>query len=116
VIDNLFSNNSVFSAGTADWDSPLLPEPNRMPFLAVAIFAFMLLGFLGIRYNWANTLLGPANVDDAKQESLLTAEDKPTDQRKTFHYDAKPPKKIAVSGTSRDTSRRSDRPRRVNHR
>jgi len=116
VIDNLFSNNSVFSAGTENWDSPLLPEPNRMPFLAVAIFAFMLLGFLGIRYNWAETLLGPANVDAAKQESVLTAEDKPTDQRKTFHYDAKPPKKSAVSGTSRDTSRRNDRPRRVNHR
>jgi serine/threonine protein kinase len=116
VIDNLFSNNSVFSAGTENWDSPLLPEPNRMPFLAVAIFAFMLLGFLGIRYNWADTLLGPANVDAAKQESLLTAEDKPTDQRKIYHYDAKPPKKIAVSGSSRDTSRRNDRPRRVNHR
>jgi hypothetical protein len=47
---------------------------------------------------------------------VLTAEDKPIDQRKTYHYDAKPPKKIAVSGTSRDTSRRSERPRRVNHR
>src|SRR3954465_8661840 len=28
MIDNLFSNNSVFSAGTENWDSPLLPEPN----------------------------------------------------------------------------------------
>jgi serine/threonine protein kinase len=116
VIDNLFSNNSVFSATAPNWDSPLLPEPNRMPFLAVAIFAFMLLGFLGIRYNWADTLLGPANIDSAKQESVLTAEDKPTDQRKTYHYDAKPPKKIAVSGTSRDNPRRGERPRRVNHR
>lgn len=116
VIDTLFTNNSVFSAEPPNWDSPLLPEPNRMPFLAVAIFAFMLLGFLGIRYNWADMLLGPANVDSAKQESMLTAEDKPTDQRKTYHYDAKPPKKIAVSGTSRDTSRRNERPRRVNHR
>lgn len=115
VIDNLFSNNSVFSASAPNWESPLLPEPNRMPFLAVAIFAFMLLGFLGIRYNWADTLLGPAHVDDAKQESMLTAGDKPLDQRRTYTYDAKPPKKTAVSGTSRD-SRRNDRPRRVNHR
>jgi serine/threonine protein kinase len=116
VIDNLFSHNSVFSAAAPNWDSPLLPEPNRMPFLAVAIFAFILLGFLGIRYNWAEALLGPANIDSAKQESLLTAEDKPIDQRKIYHYDAKPPKKIAVSGTSRDSSRRNERPRRVNHR
>jgi serine/threonine protein kinase len=116
VIDTLFSTNSVFSAESANWDSPLLPEPNRMPFLAVAIFAFMLLGFLGIRYNWADTLLGPANVDAAKQQSMLTAEDKPLDQRRTYTYDAKPPKKTTVSGASRDSSRRNDRPRRVNHR
>jgi serine/threonine protein kinase len=116
VIDTLFSNNSVFSVEPSNFQSPLLPEPNRMPFLAVAIFAFMLLGFLGIRYDWADTLLGPANSDTAKQESVLTAEDKPLDQRKTYHYDAKPPKKIAVSGASRDTSRRNERPRRVNHR
>jgi hypothetical protein len=93
-----------------------LPEPNRMPFLTVAIFAFMLLGFLGIRYNWADTILGPANIDAAKQESMLTAGDKPLDQRRTYTYDAKPPKKNAVSGTSRDSSRRNDRPRRVNRR
>jgi hypothetical protein len=76
----------------------------------------MLLGFLGIRYNWAETLLGPANLDSAKQESVLTAADKPSEQRRTDRYDAKPPKKIAVSGTSRDASRRNERPRRVNHR
>jgi serine/threonine protein kinase len=117
VIDTLFSNNSVFSVESSSFQSPLLPEPNRMPFLAVAIFAFMLLGFLGIRYDWADTLLGPANIDTAKQESVLTAEDKPSDQRKTtYHYDARPPKKIAVSATSRDSSHRGERPRRVNHR
>lgn len=112
VIDTVFSHNSVFNAESAYFPSPLLPEPNRMPFLAVAIFAFMLLGVLGVRYNWAETLLGPGNVDAAKQESALTAEEKPSDQRKVFHYDAKPPKKIAVSGTARDTSHRTDKPRR----
>ena len=116
VIDTVFSHNSVFNSEPASFQSPLLPEPNRVPFLAVAIFAFMLLGFLGLRYNWAETLLGPANVDAAKQESVLTAEDKPTDQRKVYHYDAKPPKRIAVSATSRDTSRRNDKPRRGNRR
>jgi hypothetical protein len=83
-----------------------------MPFLAVAIFAFMLLGVLGVRYNWADTLLGPGNVDAAKQESVLTADDKPIGERKVYHYDAKPPKKIAVSGAARDASRRTDKPRR----
>jgi serine/threonine protein kinase len=112
VIDTLFTHNSVFNAESPGFQTPLLPEPNRMPFLAVAIFAFMLLGFLGIRYNWAETLLGSANVDAAKQESLLTAEDKPMDQRKVYHYDARPPKKIAVSSAARDSSRRNERPRR----
>jgi hypothetical protein len=56
--------------------------------------------------------LGPANVDAARQESVLTAEDKPAEQRKVFHYDAKPPKKIAVSANPRDTSRRNDKPKR----
>lgn len=116
VIDNLFSNNSVFTGPVPEFSSPLLPEPNRMPFLAVAIFAFMLLGFLGIRYDWADALLG-SHVDDAKQESVLTADDKPLDQRKTYHYDAKPPKRIAVSSASHDSSwRRNERPRRGSHR
>jgi serine/threonine protein kinase len=116
VIDTLFTNNSVFSAESANWDSPLLPEPNRMPFLAVAIFAFMLLGFLGIRYNWADMLLGSANADAAKQESMLTAGDKPLDQRRTYTYDAKPAKKTGVSGTPRTSPRRNEREKRVNHR
>jgi serine/threonine protein kinase len=115
VIDTVFTTNSVFSAESYSFPSPLLPEPNRMPFLAVAIFAFMLLGFLGIRYDWANTLLGQ-NLDDAKQESMLAAEDKPLDQRKTYHYDTKPPKRIAVSSTSRDNPRRNDKPKRGNRR
>lgn len=112
VIDTLFTTNSVFSAESSSFQSPLLPEPNRMPFLAVAIFAFLLLGFLGIRYDWANAILGQ-NIDDAKQESILTAEEKPLDQRKTYHYDARPPKRI---GTSRDNSRRNDKPKRGNRR
>jgi len=115
VIDNLFSTNSVFSAESYSFQSPLLPEPNRMPFLATAIFAFMLLGFLGIRYNWADTLLGP-HVDDAKQESMLTAGDKPLDQRRTFTFDANPSKKTGVSSSSRPSSRRNERDKRVNHR
>jgi len=115
VIDTLFTTNSVFSADSSHFQSPLLPEPNRMPLLAVAIFAFMLIGFLGIRYDWANTLLGQ-DLDAAKQESMLTAEDKPLDQRKTYHYDARPPKRIAVSSTSRDNSRRNDKPKRGNRR
>src|SRR5439155_11813874 len=82
VIDTLFSHNSVFNASPANFRSPLLPEPNRVPFLAAAIFAFMLLGFLVLRYNWAATLLGPADVDAAKQESVLTAEDKANERRK----------------------------------
>jgi serine/threonine protein kinase len=115
VIDNLFSTNSVFSTESAHFQSPLLPEPNRMPFLAVAIFAFLLLGFLGIRYDWANTLLGPEHIDDAKQESMLSENDKPLDQRKTYHYDAKP-KKIAVSAASHEVARHNEKPKHTNHR
>lgn len=115
IIDNLFSTNSVFSAGSsAGFQSPLLPEPNRMPFLAVAIFAFMLIGFLGIRYDWADSLLGSANVDAAKQESMLTAGDKPLDQRRTYTYDAKPSKKVNTSGGYRPAPRHNEK--RVNHR
>ena len=116
VIDTLFSNNSIFSAESATFQSVLLPEPNRMPFLAVAIFTFMLVGFLGIRYDWAETLLGSANVDEAKQESMLTAGDKPVAPRRTFTVDAKPPSKIAVNGTSRDNSRRNDKAKHSSHR
>src|SRR5215831_11687896 len=116
VIDTLFNNNSVFSVESGHWQSPLLPEPNRMPFLAVAIFAFMLIGLMGIRYDWADTLLG-AHADDAKQESMLSENDKALDQRKTtYRYDAKPPKKIAVSGSSRDIVHHNDKPRHGNHR
>jgi serine/threonine protein kinase len=113
VIDNFFSTNSVFSGESSSFPSPLLPEPNRMPFLACAIFAFMLIGFLGVRYDWADTLLG-THVDDAKQESVLTAGDKPLDQRRTYTYDAKPSKKTGVSGGSRPAPRRNEK--RVNHR
>ena len=116
VIDTLFSNNSIFGAESASFQSVLLPEPNRMPFLAVAIFTFIFVGFLGIRYDWAETLLGSANVDEAKQESMLTAGDKPVAPRRTFNYDAKPPKKIAVNGTSRDNSRRNDKAKHSSHR
>jgi serine/threonine protein kinase len=112
VIDTLFTNNSVFSADSASLQSALLPEPNRMPFLAVTIFAFMLLGFLGIRYDWASTLLGADHLDDAKQESMLTAGDKPLDQR----YDAKPSRKTAVPGAAHVSPRRIEREKRVNHR
>ena len=101
----------MFNADSASLQSALLPEPNRMPFLAVAIFAFMLLGFLGIRYDWASTLLGSDHLDDAKQESMLTAGDKPLDQR----YDAKPSRKTAVSG-AHVAPRRNEREKRVNHR
>jgi serine/threonine protein kinase len=115
IIDNLFSTNSVFNAESSTFQSPLLPEPNRMPFLAVAIFAFLLIGFMGIRYDWADTLLGQ-HVDDVKQESMLTAGDKPLEQRRTDTYDAKPAKKIGVSGNSRPSPRRNEREKRVNHR
>ena len=87
-----------------------------MPFLAVAIFAFMFIGFLGIRYDWADTLLGAGNADDAKQESMLTAGDKPLDQRRTYTYDAKPPKKTGSAGASHSSPRRNEREKRVNHR
>jgi len=100
IIDNLFSTNSVFSVESASFQSPLLPEPNRMPFLTVAIFAFLLLGFLGIRYDWADTLLGSGHIDEVKQESMLTENDKPLDQRKT----------------SRDLAHRNDKPKRNSHR
>ncbi len=116
VIDTLFNNNSVFSDESASFQSPLLPEPNRMPFLAVAIFAFMLIGFLGIRYDWADTLLGAGHVDDAKQESMLTAGDKPLEQRRTYTYYAKPSKRTGVNASSHNPPRRTDREKRVNHR
>ncbi len=115
VIDTVVAHNSIFNQqSSSDCASPLLPEPNRMPFLAVAIFAFMMIGFLGIRYDWANALLGPEHTDSAKQDSMLTENDKPPEQRKIIHYDAKPPKRIAVNNTP--PSRRNERERRVNHR
>jgi serine/threonine protein kinase len=76
VIDNLFDNNSIFKVEQADW---LLPEPSRMPLCAVAIFAVLLLFFVGFRYDAADWLLGDTS-DSAKKESMFTASDKPSDQ------------------------------------
>jgi serine/threonine protein kinase len=105
VVDNFFKHNSVFQPEEkADW---LLPEPSRAPVFAVAIFAFMILSFVGIHYNVGEWLL--SDSDDAKKESLLTASEKPIDQRKTYRSDPRSIRKSAIAGLSRDSSRRSAR-------
>jgi serine/threonine protein kinase len=111
VVDNFFKHNSVFQpVEKADW---LLPEPSRAPVFAVAIFAFMILSFVGIHYNVGEWLL--SDSDDAKKESLLTASEKPLDQRKTYRSNTQSLKKSVMAGMSRDTSRHGGS-RRTNRR
>ena len=113
VVDNFFKHNSVFQPEEkVDW---LLPEPSRAPVFAVAIFAFMILSFVGIHYNVGEWLLGDS-ADDSKKESLLTASEKPLDQRKTYRSNTQSVKKSVLAGMSRDPSRRSERARRTNRR
>src|SRR5262249_25937793 len=111
VFDNVFNNNSVFDVEKPDW---LLPEPSRAPAFAVAIFAFMLLSFIGVRYDFAERLLGlgDAAADEAKQESVLAASDKPLDRRKTYRATGRAFKKGIVAGMSHESSRRNDKSRR----
>jgi serine/threonine protein kinase len=113
VIDNLFINNSVFQAeeqpAEADW---LLPPPSRMPTFAVAIFAFMLLAFVGVRYDVAGWLFN--DTDQAKQESDISASDKPLDQSKPYRFDSKTNRRSTLAGIWRDPSRRIEKGRRGN--
>jgi len=112
VFENVFNNNSVFDLEKPDW---LLPEPSRAPAFAVAIFAFMLLSFIGVRYDFAEKLLGLGEgSDEAKQESVLAASDKPLNRRKIYGSLGKPFKKGVVAGMSHESSRRNDRSRRSN--
>jgi serine/threonine protein kinase len=111
VVDNVFKHNSVFQS--AEKTDGLLPEPSRAPAFAVAIFAFMILSFVGLRYNVGEWLLGDS-TDEAKKESMLTASEKPLEQRKTYRSDPKSVKRSVSAGISRDSSRRSERPRRAN--
>jgi len=113
VVDNVFKHNSVFQA--AEKADGLLPEPSRAPAFAVAIFAFMLLSFVGIRYNVGEWLLGDS-ADEAKKESVLTASEKPPEQSKTYRSDNRSIKRSASARMSRETPRRNERPRRVNRR
>jgi len=108
VVDNFSHQNSVFNVENADW---LLPEPSRMPALAVAIFSFMLLSFVGVRYDVAEWLLGET-TDQAKKESIVGATDKPLDQTKPYRFDSKTARRGIIAGTSRDPSRRNDRTKR----
>jgi serine/threonine protein kinase len=112
VVDNVFKHNSVFQA--AEKADGLLAEPSRAPAFAVAIFAFMLLSFVGIRYNVGEWLLGDS-ADEAKKESVLTASEKPPEQTKTYRPEPRSAKR-SVAGKSRETPRRNERPRRVNRR
>lgn len=111
VVDNVFKHNSVFQA--VEKADGLLPEPSRAPAFAVAIFAFMLLSFVGIRYNVGEWLLGDS-ADDAKKESVLTASEKPLEQSKNYRPDNRSIKRSLSAGKSRETPRRNERPRRVN--
>jgi hypothetical protein len=111
VVDNVFKHNSVFQA--VEKADGLLPEPSRAPAFAVAIFAFMLLSFVGIRYNVGEWLLGDS-ADEAKKESVLTASEKPTEQTKTYRSDNRSIKRSLSAGKSREIPRRNERPRRVN--
>ena len=108
VVDNFSHQNSVFNVENADW---LLPEPSRMPALAVAIFSFMLLSFVGVRYDVAEWLLGET-TDQAKKESIVGATDKPLAQTKPYRFDSKTARRGIIAGTSRDPSRRNDRTKR----
>lgn len=112
AVDNVFKHNSVFqSAEKADG---LLPEPSRAPAFAVAIFAFMILSFVAFHYNVGEWLLADSASDESKKESLLTASEKPPEQRKTYRPDTKSVKRSVTAGVSRDSIRRNERPRRVN--
>jgi serine/threonine protein kinase len=111
VVDNVFKHNSVFQA--AEKAEGLLPEPSRAPAFAVAIFAFMLLSFVGIRYNVGEWLLGDS-ADEAKKESVLTASEKSPEQTRAYRSDIRSIKRSISARMSRETSRRNDRPRRVN--
>jgi serine/threonine protein kinase len=111
VVDNVFKHNSVFQA--AEKADGLLPEPSRAPAFAVAIFAFMLLSFVGIRYNVGEWLLGDS-ADEAKKESVLTASEKPLEQTKPYRSDPRSSKRNMSPAKSRETPRRNERPRRVN--
>lgn len=113
VVDNVFKHNSVFQP--VEKAEGLLPEPSRAPAFAVAIFAFMLLSFVGLRYNVGEWLLGDS-ADEAKKESMLTASDKPLEQRKTYRTDNRSIKRSVSAAISRDTTRRTERPRRTNRR
>jgi len=111
VVDNVFKHNSVFQA--AEKAEGLLPEPSRAPAFAVAIFAFMLLSFVGIRYNVGEWLLGDS-ADEAKKESMLTASEKTPEQTRAYRSDIRSIKRSISGRMSRETPRRNERPRRVN--
>lgn len=114
VVDNLFTHNSVFQPlEKADW---LLPEPSRAPVFAVAIFSFMILSFICIHYNLGEWLLGDSASDESKKESVLTASEKPLDQRKPYRPDTRSVRKSVVAGMSREAGRRSERTKRTNRR
>lgn len=113
VIDNFFENNSVLKpAEKAEW---LLPEPSRAPMFAVAFFAFLVLSFLGVRYDLVERFVGDESGDEAKKESLITASDKTNESRKTSRFD-RAVKKSAVAGMSRDASRRTEGSKRPSRR
>jgi hypothetical protein len=107
----VFKHNSVFQA--AEKAEGLLPEPSRAPAFAVAIFAFMLLSFVGIRYNVGEWLLGDS-ADEAKKESVLTASEKTPEQTRAYRSDIRSIKRSISVRMSRETPRRNERPRRVN--
>lgn len=113
VVDNVFKHNSVFQP--VEKADGLLPEPSRAPAFAVAIFAFMILSFVGIHYNVGEWLLGDSS-DDSKKESMLTASEKPSDERKTYRSDTRSIKRSVMAGMSRNSTRRNDRPKRANRR
>jgi serine/threonine protein kinase len=100
VVDNLFNNNSVFSNENADW---LLPEPSRAPMFAVGILSFMILSFLSVHYDVADRLFGDTTLDQAKQESMLSATGQSMDQRSRL--DGKAIRKSMTAGISRRTDR-----------
>jgi serine/threonine protein kinase len=107
VIDNLLDNNSILRPYAAEW---LLPEPNRMPLCAAALFGFLLLFFFGLRSSAADWFLGDANIDVVKQDSQLTAGGKPPDGSKSVDPRA------GRKGNTASLVRRSDRARRTSHR
>jgi len=109
LVDNVFKHNSVFQP--VEKVDGLLPEPSRAPAFAVAIFAFMILSFAALRYNVGEWLLGDSS-DEAKKESILSASEKPLEQRKTYRPDTKSVKRSVVAGMSRDPARRNERSRR----